>query len=217
MGSSEKTVKQATCFRRSCPSQLWCWRSAWQLLRNTICQYCSSSATQLTMWPCSEELISRKPSLQELSRDLATTTLLPVMMDKRIEMEDLMTVVMMVVLPMPPLPPPLPHPPPPPLPHPHHHPQPLKPMCHPLQLLQLTPLLPTSPSPTSQLSFTNPPHPTLPPPLMLPLQPTASPPQSTNPMSTNTPMCPPCTPGSTPSRTTTPATTSGPRRTETDT
>merc|ERR1712111_303138 len=130
MGSSEKTVKQATCFRRSCPSQLWCWRSAWQLLRNTICQYCSSSATQLTMWPCSEELISRKPSLQELSRDSATTTtLLPVMMDKRIEMEDLMTVGMMVVLPMPPLQPPMLHPPPPPLPH--HQPPPLKPMCHP--------------------------------------------------------------------------------------
>merc|ERR1711983_553464 len=107
MGSSEKTVKQATCFRRSFPSPPVCWRSAWQLLRNTICQYCSSSATQLTMWPCSEELISRKPSLQELSRDLATTTLLPVMMDKRIEMEDLMTVVMMVVLPMPPLQPPI--------------------------------------------------------------------------------------------------------------
>merc|ERR1712012_1390828 len=174
MGSSEKTVKQATCFRRSCPSQFSCWRSAWQLLRNTICQSCSSSATQLTMWPYSEELISRKPSLQELSRDSATTTtLLPVMMDKRIEMEDLMTVVMMVVLPMPPPQPPLPHPPPPPLPHPHH-PQPLKPMCHPLQLLQLTPLLPTSPSPTSQLSCTSPP------PLMLPLQLTASPPQYTN-------------------------------------
>merc|ERR1712111_193910 len=169
MGSSEKTVKQATCFRRSCPSQLWCWRSAWQLLRNTICPSCSSSATQLTMLPCSEELISRKPSLLELSRDSATTTLLPVMMDKRIEMEDLTTVVMMVVLPMPPLQPPMPHPPPPPL----------KPMCHPLQLLQLTPLLPTSPSPTSQLSCTSPPHPTLPPPPMLPLQ-------STNPTSTNT-------------------------------
>merc|ERR1712029_236368 len=203
MGSSEKTVKQATCFRRSCPSQLSCCRSAWQLLRNTICQYCSSSATQLTMWPCSEELISRKPSLQELSRDSATTTLLPVMMDKRIEMEDLMTVVMMVVLPMPPLQPPLLHPLPPPLPHHHHHPQPLKPMCHPLQLLQLTPLLPTSPSPTSQLSCTSPPPLTLQPPHMLPLQPTASPPQSTSPTSTNTPMCPPCTPGSTPSRTTT--------------
>merc|ERR1712012_323606 len=170
MGSSEKTVKQATCFRRSCPSPPVCWRSAWQLLRNTICQSCSSSATQLTMWPYSEELISRKPSLQELSRDSATTTtLLPVMMDKRIEMEDLMTVVMMVVLPMPPLQPPLPHPPPPPLPHHPHHPQPLKPMCHPLQLLQLTPLLPTSPSPTSQLSCTSPPHPTLPLLLMLPL------------------------------------------------
>merc|ERR1712029_1185785 len=112
MGSSEKTVKQATCFRRSCPSQLSCCRSAWQLLRNTICQCCSSSATQLTMWPCSEELISRKPSLQELSRDSATTMLLPVMMDKRIEMEDLTTVVMMVVLPMPPLQPPMPQPPP---------------------------------------------------------------------------------------------------------
>merc|ERR1711983_494834 len=109
----------------------------------------------------------------------ATTMLLPVMMDKRIEMEDLTTVVMMVVLPMPPLQPPMPHPPPPPLPHPHHHPQPLKPMCHPLQLLQLTLLLPTSPSPTSQLSCTSPPHPTLPPPPMLP-------PQSTSPMSTNT-------------------------------
>merc|ERR1719336_3584830 len=120
------------------------------------------------------------------------------MMDKRIEMEDLMTGVMMVVLPMP-------------------APQPLKPMCHPLQLLQLTLLLPTSPSPTSQLSCTSPPLLTLPPPPMLPLPPTASPPQSTSPTSTNTPMCPPCTPGSTPSRTTTPATTSGPRRTETDT
>merc|ERR1712012_291736 len=117
MGSSEKTVKQATCFRRSCPSPPVCWRSAWQLLRNTICQYCSSSVTQLTMLPCLEELISRKPSLQELSRDSATTTtLLPVMMDKRIEMEDLTTVVMMVVLPMPPLQPPQPHPPPPMLP-----------------------------------------------------------------------------------------------------
>merc|ERR1711936_771479 len=116
MGSSEKTVKRATCFRRSCPSQLSCWRSArlLQLPRNTTCQCCSSSATPLTTWLSSEELISRKPSPQELFQDLATS-MLPVMMlmlIKRTETEDLMMVVL-TVDPTPP-PPPMLHPPPPP-------------------------------------------------------------------------------------------------------
>merc|ERR1711936_8899 len=168
MGSSEKTVKRATCFRRSCPSQLSCWRSAWllQLPRNTTCQCCSSSATPLTTWLSSEELISRKPSPQELFQDLATS-MLPVMMlmlIKRTETEDLM----MVVLTVDPTPPPplMLHPPPP---HHHHLQQLLKPMCPP-QLLQPTPLLPTSPSPISPLLCISPPQST-PPPLPPPTNP----------------------------------------------
>merc|ERR1711963_103299 len=150
MGSSEKTVKRATCFRRSCPSQLPCWRSAWllQLPRSTTCRSCSSSATPPTTWRCSGEQTSRKPSPLELSRG-SVTSMLPVMMlDKRPEMEDLMMMVVMTVVPTPPPPPPhTPHPPLPP--HHHHHHQPLlKPMCH-LQLLQHTPLLPTSPTSTN--------------------------------------------------------------------
>merc|ERR1711963_796188 len=165
MGSSEKTVKRATCFRRSCPSQLPCWRSAWllQLPRSTTCRSCSSSATPPTTWRCSGEQTSRKPSPLELSRG-SVTSMLPVMMlDKRPEMEDLMMMVVMTVVPTPPPPPP----------HHHHHHQPLlKPMCH-LQLLQHTPLLPTSPSPISPLLCTSPPQ--SPPPL-LPLPPPTNPP-----------------------------------------
>merc|ERR1712018_65568 len=163
MGSSEKTVKRATCFRRSCPSQLPCWRSAWllQLPRNTTCQCCSSSATQLTTWLSSEELISRKPSPQELSQDLAISMLPVTMLVKRTETEDLMMMVVMTVVPTPPPPPPpMLHPPPQPHHHHHLHQQLLKPMCHP-QLLQPTPLLPTSPSPTSPLLCTSPPQSTL--------------------------------------------------------
>merc|ERR1712018_677709 len=182
MGSSEKTVKRATCFRRSCPSQLPCWRSAWllQLPRNTTCQCCSSSATQLTTWLSSEELISRKPLPQELFQDLATSMLLVMMLMliKRTETEDLKMMVVMTVDPTPPPPPPpMLHPPL--QPHHHHllHQQLLKLMCHP-QLLQPTPLLPTSPSPTSPLLCTSPPQsiplplqstpPPLPPPINLP-------------------------------------------------
>merc|ERR1712018_509682 len=113
MGSSEKTVKRATCFRRSCPSQLPCWRSAWllQLPRNTTCQCCSSSATPLTTWLSSEELISRKPSPQELFQDLAISMVPVTMLVKRTETEDLMMMVVMTVVPTPP---PTPPPPPPP-------------------------------------------------------------------------------------------------------
>merc|ERR1711923_202944 len=174
MGSSEKTVKRATCFRRSYPSQLPCWRSAWllQLPRSTTSRSCSSSATPPTTWRCSEEPTSRKPSPLELSRD-SVTSMLPVMMlDKRPEMEDLMMMVVMTVVPTPP-PPPLHTPHPPPQPHHHHHlHQPLlKPMCH-LQLLQHTPLLPTSPSPISPLLCTSPPQSTPP---LLPLPPPTNP------------------------------------------
>merc|ERR1711963_161293 len=119
MGSSEKTVKRATCFRRSCPSQLPCWRSAWllQLPRSTTCRSCSSSATPPTTWRCSGEQTSRKPSPLELSRG-SVTSMLPVMMlDKRPEMEDLVMMVVMTVVPTPPPPPPhTPHTPPPPPP-----------------------------------------------------------------------------------------------------
>merc|ERR1711923_504633 len=167
MGSSEKTVKRATCFRRSCLSQLPCWRSAWllQLPRSTTSRSCSSSATPPTTWRCSGEPTSRKPSLLELSRDSATSMLSVMMLDKRPEMEDLMMMVVMTVVHTPP-PPPLP-------PHHHHHlHQPLlKPMCH-LQLLQHTPLLPTSPSPISPLLCTSPPQSTPP---LLPLPPPTNP------------------------------------------
>merc|ERR1712088_67874 len=113
MGSLEKTVKVATCSNRL----------------SAHLSSSSSSPTQPTTWRCSEELTSRKPSLPELSRDLAASETVPA---RRTEKAELMMVVT------------TPHPPPPMLPHqqpqraPHHLHQPPRPMLHQQQLLQFT-------------------------------------------------------------------------------
>merc|ERR1712117_857783 len=118
MGSLEKTVKVATCFTR------WCTRLSSS----------SHSPTQLTTWPSSEEPTSRRPSLLELSRDLAASeeTATPPAADRRTETVDLMMERMVVtMLPLPLLP--LLHPPP------HHHlHQPPRHTLPPPQLLQFT-------------------------------------------------------------------------------
>merc|ERR1712038_954019 len=119
MGSLEKTVKVATCSNRlsahlssSSPSVRPPPRPS------TTSPSSSSSPTQPTTWRCSEELTSRKPSLPELSRDLAASETVPA---RRTEKAELMMVVT------------TPHPPPPMLPHqppqraPHHLHQPPRP------------------------------------------------------------------------------------------
>merc|ERR1712117_717736 len=195
MGGLEKTVKVATCFTR------WCTRLSSS----------SNSPTQPTTWPSSEEPTSRRPSLLELSRDLAAseeTATPPAARARRTETVDLMMermVVTMLHLPLLPL-----LHPPPPL---HHHlHQPPRHMLPPPQLLQFTspPLSSTDPSQLQLLSSTGrPPRlSTSPSPLLTSLPP---------PMSTPTLTCPQSTTGSMPSRTTTPATTSAPRRTGTAT
>merc|ERR1712117_802477 len=156
MGSLEKTVKVATCFTRWCTLLSSSSPSA-RLLPSpsTTSPSSSNSPTQPTTWPSSEEPTSRRPSLLELSRDLAASeeTATPPAADRRTETVDLMMermVVTMLHLPLLPLlhlPPPL------------HHPlhQPPRHMLPPPQLLQCTSPLPTSlPPPMSTPTLTCP-------------------------------------------------------------
>merc|ERR1711910_260755 len=74
MGSLEKTVKAATCSERL--SARLSSSSPWArppLNPSTTCRSSSSSPTPPTTWRCSGELPSSRPSLPELSRDLAAS------------------------------------------------------------------------------------------------------------------------------------------------
>merc|ERR1712018_587295 len=137
MGSLEKTVKVATCFTRWC-TRLSSSSPSARLLPSpsTTSPSSSNSPTQPTTWPSSEEPTSRRPSLLELSRDLAASeeTATPAARARRTETVDLMMermVVTMLHLPLLPL-----LHPPPPLPHPLH--QPPRHTLPPPQLLQFT-------------------------------------------------------------------------------
>merc|ERR1712027_287409 len=137
MGSLEKTVKVATCFTRWC-TRLSSSSPSARLLPSpsTTSPSSSNSPTQPTTWPSSEEPTSRRPSLLELSRDLAASeeTATPPAADRKTETVDLMMermVVTMLHLPLLLL-----LHPPPPL---HHHlHQPPRHMLPPPQLLQFT-------------------------------------------------------------------------------
>merc|ERR1712117_125439 len=138
MGSLEKTVKVATCFTRWC-TRLSSSSPSARLLPSpsTTSPSSSNSPTQPTTWPSSEEPTSRRPSLLELSRDLAAseeTATPPAARARRTETVDLMMermVVTMLHLPLLPL-----LHPPPPL---HHHlHQPPRHTLPPPQSLQFT-------------------------------------------------------------------------------
>merc|ERR1712223_314160 len=137
MGSLEKTVTAATCSERL--SARLSASSPWArppLNPSTTCRSSSSSLTPPTTWRCSGELPSSRPSLPELSRDLAASVLTQPPAARRTEMADLEMETMMVVTTPPPPLTPLPPPPLPPLLL-HLHQQ-LQPMLPPPQLLQCT-------------------------------------------------------------------------------
>merc|ERR1711902_31632 len=128
MGSLEKTVTAATCSERL--SARLSSSSPWArppLNPSTTCRSSSSSPTPPTTWRCSGELPSSRPSLPELSRDLAASVVTEPPAARRTEMADLEMETMMVVTTPPP-----PHTPLLPL-----HQQ-LQPMLPPPQLLQCT-------------------------------------------------------------------------------
>merc|ERR1711910_124535 len=137
MGSLEKTVKAGTCSERL--SARLSSSSPWARPPpnpSTTCRSSSSSPTPPTTWRCSGELPSSRPSLPELSRDLAASEVTEPTAARRTEMADLEMETTMVVTTPPPPHTPLPPPPLPPLLlHPH---QQLQPMLPPPQLLQCT-------------------------------------------------------------------------------
>merc|ERR1711902_104477 len=137
MGSLEKTVTAATCSERL--SARLSSSSPWArppLNPSTTCRSSSSSPTPPTTWRCSGELPSSRPSLPELSRDLAASVVTQPTAARRTEMADLeMETMMVVTTPPPPRTPLLPPPLPPLLLHLH---QQLQPMLPPPQLLQCT-------------------------------------------------------------------------------
>merc|ERR1712223_1446805 len=106
MGSLEKTVKAATCSERL--SARLSSSSPWvrpPLSPSTTCRSSSSSPTPPTTWRCSGELPSSRPSLPELSRDLAASVVTEPPAARRTEMADLEMETTMVVTTPPPPPP----------------------------------------------------------------------------------------------------------------
>merc|ERR1711936_499992 len=120
MGSLEKTVKAATCSERSARLSSSSPSARPPLNPSTTCRSSSSSPTPPTTWRCSGELPSSRPSLPELSRDLAASVVTEPPAARRTEMADLeMETTMVVTTPPPPHTPLLPPPLPPPLLHLH--------------------------------------------------------------------------------------------------